>query len=86
VSAGQRAENRPVEFYCRVPIALAVERYARRGSSSEHHPVHVARTQSVEAFEEFQMPVNLGLVIEVDTRLMWTSEPCHRGFVSTEST
>jgi predicted kinase len=58
---------RPVEVYCRVPIALAAERYARRGASASHHPVHVVRTLPVEAFHEFQDPFGIGPVIEVDT-------------------
>jgi len=58
---------RPVEVYCRVPIAVAAERYAQRGASASHHPVHVARTLPVEAFREFQDPLGVGPVIEVDT-------------------
>lgn len=57
----------PVEVYCRVPASVAAERYSRRGASLEHHPVHVLRTMAVEAFEEFQNPLNLGPVVEVDT-------------------
>lgn len=63
----QALSVRPVEVYCRVPVELAFERYALRGSLSEHHEVHVARTLPIETFEEFQMPMNLGPVIEVDT-------------------
>lgn len=58
---------RPVEVYCRVPIEVAVERFARRGASPDHHPVHVARALPVEAFHEFQDPFGIGAVIEVDT-------------------
>lgn len=57
---------RPVEVYCRVPIAVAAERYAQRGASPSHHPVHVARTLPVEALHEFQGPFGIGPVIEVD--------------------
>ena len=58
---------RPVEVYCRVPIAVAAERYSRRGASATHHPVHVARALPPAAFEEFQRPFELGPVLEVDT-------------------
>lgn len=58
---------RPVEVYCRVPFPVAAERYARRGASPHHHPVHVARTLPVEAFREHQDPFRIGPVIEVDT-------------------
>ncbi len=59
--------SRPVEVYCRVPISVAAQRYAQRGASASHHPVHVARTLAVEAFHEFQNPFGIGPVIEVDT-------------------
>lgn len=59
--------RRPVEVYCRVPFAVAAERYAKRGASPHHHPVHVARTLPVEAFREHQDPFGLGPVIEIDT-------------------
>ncbi|MGH3475341.1 MAG: AAA family ATPase [Acidimicrobiales bacterium] len=59
--------SRPVEVYCRVPIPIAMQRYAQRGASANHHPVHVARTLPTEAFHEFQDPFGVGPVIEVDT-------------------
>lgn len=59
--------SRPVEVYCRVPIAVAAERYSRRGASAGHHAVHVDRSLPDTAFEEFQSPFNLGPVLEVDT-------------------
>lgn len=63
----QALAARPVEVYCSVPIQLAAERYARRGSSPRHHQVHIARELPHHAFEEFQRPFELGPVIEVDT-------------------
>lgn len=59
--------SRPVEVYCRVPIPIAMQRYAQRSASANHHPVHVARTLPAEAFHEFQDPFGVGPVIEVDT-------------------
>lgn len=59
--------SRPIEVYCRVPIPVAARRYAQRGASASHHPVHVARTLPVEAFHEFKDPFGIGPVIEVDT-------------------
>jgi hypothetical protein len=58
---------RPIEVYCRLPPALAAARYASRGANSDHHPVHVMRSLPVSAFEEFQEPMGLGPVFEVDT-------------------
>ena len=63
----RRLSERPVEVYCRVPLDLAVARYAERGASTDRHRVHVARSLPASAFEEFQHPVGLGPVIEVDT-------------------
>jgi len=57
----------PVEVFCRVPFAIAAERYAKRAASPHHHPVHVERTLTVEAFREHQDPFSIDLVIEVDT-------------------
>jgi hypothetical protein len=59
--------SRPVEVYCRVPIAVATERYSRRGASASHHVVHVDRVLPGAAFKEFQSPFNLGPVLEIDT-------------------
>jgi hypothetical protein len=59
--------SRPVDVYCRVPISVAARRYAQRGASASHHPVHVARALPVEAFHEFTDPFGIGPVIEVDT-------------------
>lgn len=58
---------RPVEVYCRVPVELAAERYAARGRRLDHHPVHVVRSLPTSAFHEFQEPMGLGPVLEVDT-------------------
>jgi predicted kinase len=58
---------RPVEVYCRLPAELAAERYAERGARSDHHPVHVMRSLPLSAFDEFQEPMGLGPVFEVDT-------------------
>ncbi len=58
---------RPVEVYCRLPAEQAAARYARRGARPDHHPVHVMRSLPVSAFHEFQEPMGLGPVLEVDT-------------------
>lgn len=51
---------RPVEVYCRLPVEQPAERYARRGTRSDPHPVHVTRSLPVSAFHEFQEPMGLG--------------------------
>lgn len=57
----------PVEVYCRVPLELAAARYSERGARREHHEVHVLRSITTNALTEFEMPFNLGPVLEVDT-------------------
>jgi hypothetical protein len=57
----------PVEVYCRVTPEIAAQRYAHRGARSDHHPVHVLRSLPVSALEEFQAPMGLGPVVEVNT-------------------
>jgi uncharacterized protein len=59
--------SHPVEVYCRVPTDLAAARYADRGARPDHHPVHVLRSLPTSAFDEFQEPMGLGPVFEVDT-------------------
>jgi predicted kinase len=58
---------RPVEVYCRCPAVLAAERYADRNARPDHHRVHVVRSLPMSALDEFQQPMGLGPVIEVDT-------------------
>ena len=59
--------SRPIEVHCRVPPGVAAARYATRGATHLHHPVHVARTISAHLLAEFRHPFGLGPVIEVDT-------------------
>jgi hypothetical protein len=56
-----------VEVYCRCPLALAATRYNRRFSAPGHHPAHVLAQVDVEMLREFDRPMALGPVIEVDT-------------------
>ncbi|HEY1753652.1 MAG TPA: ATP-binding protein [Caulobacteraceae bacterium] len=54
-----------VEVYCRCPPELAAQRYAVRHAG--RHPTHVAGEVSLEALSEFDRPLALGPVIEIDT-------------------
>jgi predicted kinase len=54
-----------VEVYCRCPPELAAARYAARHGT--RHPAHVRPTVTLEMLAEFDIPVGLGPVIEVDT-------------------
>lgn len=54
-----------VEVYCRCPPALAARRYADRHAG--RHPTHVSSTISPGLLAEFDRPMAIGPVIEVDT-------------------
>jgi len=54
-----------VEIYCRCPPELAAARYAARHET--RHPAHVRSTVTLDMLAEFDTPVGLGPVIEVDT-------------------
>lgn len=55
---------RIVEVYCRCGDALAIARYAAR----VRHRAHVQATIDADDLTQFDRPMNLGGVIEVDTR------------------
>jgi predicted kinase len=54
-----------VEVYCRVPPELAAARYAARHAG--RHPTHVSSEVTPEQLADFDRPIALGPVIEVDT-------------------
>jgi predicted kinase len=56
-----------VEVYCSCPPEVARERYERRAVQSTHHPAHVTPALDPELLAEFDQPIGLGTVIEVNT-------------------
>jgi predicted kinase len=54
-----------VEVYCRCPAELAAQRYAARHAG--RHPTHVSAEVTLEQLAEFDRPIALGPIIEVDT-------------------
>jgi predicted kinase len=56
-----------VEVYCWCPPEVARERYARRARQSAHHPAHVTPTLDAALLAEFDQPIGIGALIEVDT-------------------
>jgi predicted kinase len=56
-----------IEVHCSCPPAVARDRYERRAAQSNHHPAHVTPNLDPELLAEFDQPVGLGRVIEVDT-------------------
>ena len=60
-------EGQVVEVYCRCPPEEAARRYAARAGTPDRHPAHVISTLTADNLEEFDRPVGIGKVIEVDT-------------------
>ena len=58
---------RLIEVHCFCPQEVARERYERRAAESNNHPAHVTPTLDSALLAEFDQPVGLGRVIEVDT-------------------
>ncbi|TDD98292.1 AAA family ATPase [Jiangella asiatica] len=56
------------EVYCACPPDEAARRYAVRGRSPGHHPVHVEKELPVESLARYDRPVGAGEVITVDTK------------------
>jgi predicted kinase len=54
-----------VEVYCKCPPAICARRYAQRAPQA--HPVHVVKELSPDFLAEFDGPMGLGNVIDVDT-------------------
>lgn len=60
------ALNGPVvEVYCRCPAWLAAQRYAARHTG--RHPAHVSGEISLQQLAQFDRPMAVGPVVEVDT-------------------
>jgi predicted kinase len=56
-----------VEVYCSCSPEVARERYERRAAQETYHPAHVTPTLDPTLLAEFDQPVGLGRVINVDT-------------------
>ena len=56
-----------VEVYCRLPLDEASRRFAERAAGERGHGAHPLKSMPVERMAEYDGPVGLGVVIEVDT-------------------
>ena len=56
-----------IEIYCRCPSEEAARRFAARASSGRWHSAHALRTVTAEMLAEYDRPISMGPVIEVDT-------------------
>ena len=59
--------GRLVEVYCRCPPDEARRRYSARSVIGSRHAIHTLRDLPADLLAEFDGPVGLGQVIEVDT-------------------
>lgn len=60
-------EGELIEVFCRCPPDEAKRRFAERARSGDHHPSHIFRTLPPKSLAEYETPVGIGRVIEVDT-------------------
>jgi predicted kinase len=58
-----------VEVFCWCPPDIAQQRYAERAAGSDHHPAHVTPLLTAELLAEFDQPMKVGDLIELDTTL-----------------
>ena len=59
--------GRKLEIYCRCPAEVAMRRFAERAKRADHHPAHTLRQMSAGQMAEYDRPIGLSPVIEVDT-------------------
>jgi predicted kinase len=60
-------EGRKLEVYCHCTLEEAARRFRERATRAGHHAAHSMKTLSAELMEEFDRPVALSPVIDVDT-------------------
>ncbi len=56
-----------VEVYCWCPPEEVARRFAERAITARHHPAHVLKELTPDMLAEYDRPVGIGAVIEVDT-------------------
>jgi predicted kinase len=82
-------QGRKLEVYCHCTLQEASRRFRERATKAEHHAAHSMKIISAELLEEFDRPVGLCPVIDVDTerpvspqevanrvRQYWPDVPC----------
>ena len=60
-------QARLIEVHCLCPAAMAAQRYEARASSASHHRAHVLARLSDDLLGEFDRPMGVGYLIQVDT-------------------
>jgi predicted kinase len=73
-----------IEIHCRLPLEEASRRFAERAAQHRHHPAHALKAMPPERMAEYDGPIGLGTVIEVDTRetveTQWLVEKIRAGW------
>ncbi|MEM8532477.1 MAG: AAA family ATPase [Chloroflexota bacterium] len=60
-------EGQIVEVYCYCPREEIKRRFATRAQTGARHPTHILTTLSSELLDEYDGPIGIGKVVEVDT-------------------
>jgi predicted kinase len=60
-------QGRKLEVYCHCTLQEASRRFRERATRADHHPAHNMKAMSVELLEEYDRPIGLCPVIDVDT-------------------
>jgi predicted kinase len=60
-------EGRKLEVYCHCTLEEAARRFQERATRADHHPAHSTKSMSVELLQEYDRPVGVCPVIDVDT-------------------
>jgi predicted kinase len=60
-------QGRKLEVYCHCGPEEAARRFRERATKTDHHPAHSMKIISAELLEEFDRPIGLCPVIDVDT-------------------
>jgi predicted kinase len=57
-----------VEVHCDCGRAETAKRFRERAATSEHHAAHPLKEMPPEMLDEYDRPVSIGPIVEVDTR------------------
>ena len=60
-------KGRKLEVYCHCTLEEASQRFQERATTWRHHPAHSIKSMSVALLEEYDRPIGLCPVIDVDT-------------------
>ena len=62
-------QGRKLEIHCHCTLQEASRRFRERATRAGHHPAHSMKVMAVELLEEYERPIGLCPVIDVDTEL-----------------